>query len=906
MIGTHVKSSDDEDEYFYDAESLVNSHDASLISLPHQVTETHCETNLDGLVLGCRQPSKSDQVTDLSEKAYLHEVIQVPELNETHLCEGNLKNKDSVSQLRILSNMMEEETHVDSTSSGEQADICQTLFDIVQDQSDVHRSAVKVTAISGHPQSDQLRSGKPDGEPGTHITTNISDRQSQMVEGNLSLNSPNFFAGNPLHDVYCTKSKPMDESGIWSILTDTLQYVKAEVDSSVTYSFDQKRFQNSKSKYFDEKSDDFSNKNTSIDKNFNAKKENFDAANYNVPNVPIYSQQLFPNFVEDRYGNLSLFTTSYFKPHESICATYLWTEDNTCTKMESEAYDLEGNDMWFKQGKFPINLHGETEGELMDGNGIKVTTLMDTGCSKPILNKKFYDKHPYLHQFPRYPLQAIGVVVANDGVIKVNEAIQFMVKFHGHVFEFIAYLADMSETFDLVIGQKSMYELEASVDFNNLAFSFLKRSLPIYAVDNFSIRPGKTKDIVMELRDVPYKIAGYKDFPETGVATVAKLKSAKDDQLVQTIIIHLNHDGKTTIQLTNHSNIDWKIHKGEMLGCLDMRSFGYFHVSRDTLQQIMKSSFKDNCSFLSENETTEYFDLYNKDHKEVVNYIKTEVNKRLKQQGNTKLVDRNEHPVENDTNIVPDKDEDPYPWLDKEDPRRNMTDQEILEKCVDLSDSDLNTTEKKSLYKVLLKYKEAFSLRDEIGLCPNMEIELELNDDTPFFIRPFPIKETEKEVVDKEMRKGCLLGILKKGMSSYSSPIMLIPRKLTGMPRIVTDFRHLNSRLVTLQPSIPLVRDAIQILGNSGAEVLSLADLRDAYHTLRLSKKSQKYCGITPYYGSDSYLYQRLGMGLSVSPAIWQNFIQRVLQEIPDYRKSHLAIMDDILTYSKDLIILES
>ena len=71
-------------------------------------------------------------------------------------------------------------------------------------------------------------------------------------------------------------------------------------------------------------------------------------------------------------------------------------------------------------------------------------------------------------------MQTIGVVVANDGVMKVTEAIQFMVKFHGHVFEFIAYLADMSESFDLVIGQKSMYDLEASVDFNNLAFSFLK------------------------------------------------------------------------------------------------------------------------------------------------------------------------------------------------------------------------------------------------------------------------------------------------------------------------------------------------------------------------------------------------------------------------------------------------
>ena len=256
------------------------------------------------------------------------------------------------------------------------------MFDIVEDQSDVHRRAVKETAISGHPQSDQLRSGKPDGEPGTHITTNISDRQSQMVEGNLSLNSPNFFAGNPLHDVYCcSKCKPMDESGIWSILTDTLQYVKAEVDSSVTYSFDQKRFQNSKSRYFDRKSDDFSNKNTSIGKIYNAKKENFDAANYNVPNVPIYHSSCFQTLWKID-GNLSLFTMSYFKPYESICATYLWTEDNNCTKMESEAYDLEGNNMWFKQGKFPINLHGETEGELMDGNSIKVTTLMDTGCSK--------------------------------------------------------------------------------------------------------------------------------------------------------------------------------------------------------------------------------------------------------------------------------------------------------------------------------------------------------------------------------------------------------------------------------------------------------------------------------------------------------------------------------------------
>ena len=334
-----------------------------------------------------------------------------------------------------------------------------------------------------------------------------------------------------------------------------------------------------------------------------------------------------------------------------------------------------------------------------------------------------------------------------------------------------------------------------------------------------------------------------------------------------------------------------------MMGSLDCRSLGYFHISRHSLQRIMS----DNANFLNDRETVEYFNILMEDHKNVMKFAQETILQRQKMEAerNTQLKSRWSKGKKdfNDSNMS--EDNDPYPWLDKDDPRRNMTDRECLENYIDLSDSDITEREKDKLHKVLYKYKKAFSLRDEIGLCQSMEVELELRDETPFFIRPFPIKESDKDIVDKEMRKGCLLGILKKGMSSYSSPIMLIPRKLSGIPRIVTDFRHLNSRLFTLQPSIPLVRDAIQILGASGCEILSLADLRDAYHTLRLSERSKKFCGITPYYGSDSYLHQRLGMGLSVSPAIWQNFIPKVLQEIPNHRKNHLAIMDDCLVFSK-------
>ena len=100
--------------------------------------------------------------------------------------------------------------------------------------------------------------------------------------------------------------------------------------------------------------------------------------------------------------------------------------------------------------------------------------------------------------------------------------------------------------------------------------------------------------------------------------------------------------------------------------------------------------------------------------------------------------------------------------------------------------------------------------------------------------------------------------LLRKGLSSHPSPIMLIPRNISVIQYIITNFRHLNLRLVRLNCSFPLIRDDIQILGASECELISVIDLRDAYHTLRLSAESQKYCSITPYYGSDIYLYQDL------------------------------------------------
>ena len=53
---------------------------------------------------------------------------------------------------------------------------------------------------------------------------------------------------------------------------------------------------------------------------------------------------------------------------------------------------------------------------------------------------------------------------------------------------------------------------------------------------------------------------------------------------------------------------------------------------------------------------------------------------------------------------------------------------------------------------MLCKYREAFSLRDGIGTCPNIEVEIHVTDKSPFFIRPYHIREEDKVFIDKEIK----------------------------------------------------------------------------------------------------------------------------------------------------------
>ena len=157
----------------------------------------------------------------------------------------------------------------------------------------------------------------------------------------------------------------------------------------------------------------------------------------------------------------------------------------------------------------------------------------------------------------------------------------------------------------------------------------------------------------------------------------------------------------------------------------------------------------------------------------------------------------------------------PYPWLVQDDPQRHMSDKEILDKSINIKDSDLTESEKKELMTMICEHKAAFSLHNEIGQCLNIIIDTEVIDESPFFVRSFQIIEKDKPIMDWQMKRLVSLQILSKNNTSHTSPVMLIMCKLTKEKRPVEDFRLLNTRILRRNTATPLINDIPQIFGNS-------------------------------------------------------------------------------------------
>ena len=487
-----------------------------------------------------------------------------------------------------------------------------------------------------------------------------------------------------------------------------------------------------------------------------------------------------------------------------------------------------------------------------------IDMLIDSGASKCYMSKTFYDKNPSLHKVWR---------VGSGELVPAHFLIPVVFKVVKHKFEILALVSDIKGRTDLVFGVKNMIEVEGEMSCRESQFRFLNRAVPLFCLENFSLKPGCKRYVKMSVSFIEKLngIAIVKIFQGNQCYTM-QLKITNNYAVMDMV----NNSGQT---------ITMYFRKEKALGIVDIRSLGYYNIRHSVLEYNLGEHYK----FASFNKlASAYEDI------KLAKY-------QMKQKEEARK--RRKRKVEEPEKVAVEL-EDPYPWLPADDKRRKMSDDEIIEKYVDLTESDLTNEEKDEFIEILKEHRDAFSLRDEIGECPNIRIDIDVIDDSPFLVRPFPISEEDKPIMDWQMKRMVSLGIIKQGATSHTSPVFLIGRKQTQDKRPLVDFRLLNTRVKRQNTASPFLRDIYQMLGASKSNILSCVDLKDAFHSLRLTEKAKDFCGILPYFGSPHYKYEVMPMGLSIFPCKWIEYIGYVMENM-SHKHNYIAIMDDLLIHSK-------
>ena len=118
--------------------------------------------------------------------------------------------------------------------------------------------------------------------------------------------------------------------------------------------------------------------------------------------------------------------------------------------------------------------------------------------------------------------------------------------------------------------------------------------------------------------------------------------------------------------------------------------------------------------------------------------------------------------------------------------------------------------------------------------------------------------------------------------------------------RVCNDLKvWVNPALLVEQYPLPRIEDIFVNL--AGGKHFSKLDLRKAYHQMEVTEESKKFLTINTHKGL--FHYNRLVLGVSSSPAIWQRAKDQVLQGLPGTQ----CILNDMIASDKtDEVHLEN
>ena len=184
-------------------------------------------------------------------------------------------------------------------------------------------------------------------------------------------------------------------------------------------------------------------------------------------------------------------------------------------------------------------------------------------------------------------------------------------------------------------------------------------------------------------------------------------------------------------------------------------------------------------------------------------------------------------------------------------------------------------------------------------------MDIDTGDSPPIRSRPYTLPLKHYEWVQREIESLEWAGVIKKSMSNWASPIVIVPKKSApGEPpkrRLCIDFRKVNEiqqevlterkkrGQISLHP-LPKIDEMYARL--KGMKVFSTIDLRSGYYHIALGKDSTAKTAFVMPFGK--YKFLMIPFGLAQAPAYFQLLMNQVLEGL----SFAMTYLDDILIFS--------
>ena len=202
----------------------------------------------------------------------------------------------------------------------------------------------------------------------------------------------------------------------------------------------------------------------------------------------------------------------------------------------------------------------------------------------------------------------------------------------------------------------------------------------------------------------------------------------------------------------------------------------------------------------------------------------------------------------------------------------------------------LDAAIQQQLDSLLRTFKDQFA-KDEmtIGTTLLTQMSIDTGDSDPVSQKPYPIAMKHYNWVKEEIDKLLEAGVIRNSHSSWSAPIIVVP-KGDGGKCLIIDYRALNKVMRKFVWTMPKVENIFSQL--NGAKYFSTLDLRTGYHHIGLTTDSIPKTAFTSPFGK--YEYVKVPFGLAQAPAYFQELMTGVLKDL----LFAMAYLDNIIIYS--------